>query len=320
MSTVLITGGCGFVGSHLARFLLGHDYRVVLMDLAVNEKLVKDIKDKCIIVEGDVTNETQLTEILKRYSVDGLVHYAALLSSAAESNPHLGYKVDFEGVWNVYSAARAAEVESVIFASSTAAYGRQVSEKAKEDVYTIPETLYGISKQFGEMVGLWFYRKYGIQFAAFRYGSVIGPGRRNGGASAYSTLIVQKAAQGEPYEVNVRRTDAMPIAYIKDVVEVTTVAYENIRRLQDRIYNFASLDPSPTAEELVSAVKKHIPDSKITFRPDPVIADIVNSWPRSLDTTRAQKELNWEPKYSNLDSLIKDFMREVKEHPEMFHV
>jgi len=320
MSTVLITGGCGFVGSHLARFLLERDYNVILMDLAVDERLVKDIKDKSLIVKADVTNVTQLTEVFKKYRVDAVAHYAALLSSAADSNPHLGYKVDFEGVWNVYNAARATEVESVIFASSVAAYGPEVLQQAKENAYTVPQTLYGISKQFGEMLGLWFYRKYGVQFVAFRYASIIGPGRRNGGASAYSTLIVQKPAQGEPYEVSVREEDAMPIAYIKDVVEVTAVAYEDIKKLKSRIYNIASLNPSPTAGELASRVKKHIPNAKIAFNPNPAITDIVKSWPRNLDTSRIQSELNWRPKYSNLDTLTSDFIREVKQHPEVFYI
>ena len=226
MSTVLITGGCGWLGSHLARFLLERDYNVILVDLAVNEKLVKDIKGKSVIVKADVTDITQLTEVLKKHRVDAVVHYAALLSVAVDSNPHLAYKVNFEGVWNVYNAARATEVESIIFASSVAAYGPGVVEEAKENAYTVPQTLYGVSKQFGEMLGLWFYRRYGIQFAAFRYPSIIGPGRRDGGASAYSQLIIQKPAQREPYEVNVQEEDAIPIAYIKDVVEVTTVAYK----------------------------------------------------------------------------------------------
>jgi len=320
MSTILITGGCGFVGSHLARFLLQHDYNVILMDSAVNEKLVRDIRARSVIVEADVTDKAQLTQVLRKHRVDGLVHYAAILSSAAESQPFLGYKVNFEGVWNVYNAARASEVESVIFASSTAAYGSEASQKPKENIYTVPQTLYGISKQFGEMLGFWFYRKYGIQFAAFRYGSIVGPGRRNGGASAYSTLIIQKPSQGQPYRVNVRKEDSIPVAYIKDAAEVTTLAYENIKRLKSRVYNVVSLSSSPTAGELASSVKKHIPKAAITFDPDPKTVAMVRSWPRNLDIRRVQTELRWRPRYSNLDTLITDFAAEVKEHPEMFHI
>jgi len=139
------------------------------MDLNVNGKLIKDIKGKSVIVRADITDREQLTQTLKRHRADVVAHYAALLSVETELNPHLGFKVDVEGVWNVLNAARDAEVNSVVFASSDAAYGPDASENAREDEHTIPETLYGISKQFGEMIGLWFHRKYGIQFVAFRY-------------------------------------------------------------------------------------------------------------------------------------------------------
>jgi nucleoside-diphosphate-sugar epimerase len=316
----LITGGCGFLGSHLARFLLKQDYNVILMDKVLEERLVRDIRNKIVFVQADVTNERQLREVFEKHKVDGVVHYAALLSSAAESDPSLSYKVNFEGVWNVYNAARATEVESLVFASSIAAYGREVLEEAKEDAFTIPETLYGVSKQFGETLGLWFYRKYSMQFVAFRYGSVIGPGRRNGGASAYSTLVVQKPAQGQPCEVNVGQQDMIPLAYVRDVTEITVLAFQNIRRLKSRIYNVASLSPSPTAGELASTVKRHIRGASIVFNPDPAITRMVRSWPRNFDLTRIRNELEWTPRYNNLDALVEDFGREVRQHPELFYI
>ena len=99
-------------------------------------------------------------------------------------------------------------MDNIIFASSVAAYGPKLS-RGKEDMYTIPETLYGISKQYGELLGLWFNKKYGINFAAFRYASIIGPGRKDGGASSYSTLIIQNPAQGKPYCVRVREKEVI---------------------------------------------------------------------------------------------------------------
>lgn len=320
MSTVLVTGGCGFAGSHLARFLLERDYNVVLMDLNVNERLIKDIKERCVIVKVDITDREQLARVLKKHTVDVVTHYAALLSAETELNPHLGFKVDVEGVWNIFNAARDAEVNSVVLASSAAAYGPDVSKNAREDEHTIPETLYGISKQFGEMIGLWFHKKYGMQFAAFRYASIIGPGRRDGGSSAYSTLMIQKPAQGEPYQVNVREEDALPLLYVKDAAEVTTIAFEDTGSLKSRIYNVASLSPSPTAGQIANCVRKYISDAKIAFRPDPLITDMVDTWIKNIDTTRVQKELGWKPRFSSLDMLVKDFTTEVRKNPSMFFV
>lgn len=320
MSVVLITGGMGFIGSHVARELLRRNYDVVLLDIMVNGVLIKDVKDKLKIVKGNVTIPTQLVEAVKTHDVDTIIHYAALLSSAAEANPQLAYKINFEGLWNVFEIARAMDLDTVIFASSIAAYGPGIPQIVKENTYTIPHTLYGISKQLGEMLGLWFYRKYGIEFVAFRYGSVIGPSRHDGGASAYSTLIIQKPAQGEPYVVNVPKDSRIPIVYVKDVADATLTAYEKIKNLKSRIYNLASIIPSPRAKDIVDAVKKYVPNAKITFKPDPKTTEIVKSWPRDLDITRAQNELGWKPKYSSLDALVGDFVNEVRRHLDMYTI
>lgn len=320
MSTILITGGLGFIGSHVARAFLGKGYNVVLLDITTDKKLIRDIEDKVIVVRGDIANKEQLSKILKRYKPDTVIHYAALLSSAAESNPELGYSVNFSGLWNVYDSSRVADVNAIIFASSIAAYGPGVPEIVSEDTFTIPQTLYGISKQLGEMLGLWFYKKYGIQFAAPRYASVVGPGRRNGGASAYSTLLIQKPAQGDPYIVNVPKDAKIPLVYIKDVADVTIKVCENIKTLKSRIYNISSFHENPTALEIAKTVKKFIPEAKITFKPDPTITEIVKSWPRNVSLERIKSEVNWVPKYGSLDTLVNDFIKEVRNHPDMYYI
>ncbi len=317
---ILITGGMGFIGSHLARELLRRGYDVVLLDVMVNETLIRDIRDRVKIVRGDVTTLTQLVEAVKKHGVDAIIHCAALLSSAAEADPQLAYKVNFEGLWNVFEVARVMDLDAVIFASSVAAYGSDAPQTVREDVHTLPNTLYGISKQLGEMLGLWFHRRYGIDFAAFRYGSVIGPGRRDGGASGYSTLIIQKPAQGEPYVVNVPEDSRIPIVYVKDAVDATLTAYEKIRGLKSRVYNLASLIPSPRATDLMDAVKRHIPTAEVTFKPNARVTEIVKSWPRDFDVTRTQSELGWGPKYGSLDSLVSDFISEVSQHLDRYKI
>ena len=320
MWTVLITGGSGFIGSHIARALIRVGYNVVIYDVVVNDKLIKDIRSDVAVVQGDVTDNALLAETVRKYGVNAIMHYAALLSAAAEKHPYQGFKVNFEGTWNVFSIAKALGVKAIIFASSAAAYGLNTPEVVREDMYTVPETLYGISKQYGEMLGLWLCRRYNIGFAAFRYGSVIGPGRRDGGFSAYSTLIIQKAAQGENYVVNVPEDTCIPIVYVKDVANLAILTLENISKIKSRIYNVAGLTPSPTAREIVDAVRKHVRNVHIEFKPDPLAVEVVKSWPKNMDCSRLRSELNWSPSYSDLNSLIKDFINEVKTHPEIFYV
>lgn len=320
MQTVLITGGSGFIGSHIARGLVRRGYGVVVYDVVVNDKLIKDIKDNVAVVQGDVVNTALLTETIRKYDVNVIMHYAALLSAAAERDPYQGFKVNFEGTWNVFSIAKALGIKTIVFASSAAVYGVGIPDVVREDIYTVPETLYGVSKQYGEMLGLWFCRRYNIEFIAFRYGSVIGPGRRDGGFSAYSTLIIQKAAQGEGYVVNVPEDARLPIVYIKDVVDLVILALENISRLKSRVYNVAGLTPSPTAREMVDAVRSYVRDVDIVFKPDPLAVKVVRSWPKDMDCSRLRGELGWKPRYSDLNLIVEDFVKEVKANPEMFYI
>ena len=243
-------------------------------------------------------------------------------SAAAEANPRMAFKVAIEGTFNVYETARIYGSQMIIWTSSIAAYGTgaESREDVVEDMYTIPRTIYGISKQFGEMLGMWFYWRYGAEFAAFRLASVIGPGRADGGASAYSSLIISKSALGEEYVINVSEDTAIPIVYVEDAVDAMITAYEERDKLVSRIYNITSIPRSPTASEIVNAVKKFIPDAKLIFKPDPRITAIAKSWPRSISIERFKKETGWTPKSDNLELLVKDFIDEVRRNPEMYRV
>jgi nucleoside-diphosphate-sugar epimerase len=317
LTTFLITGGCGFLGSWLARFLVNEGHDVVLFDLNVNDKLLKDISRRIKIRKGSMTDPREVAEVLIEDRPEVLVHYAALLSAEAETNPKAGYEVDIASTWPLFDAARAADVDCMLFASSVAAYGPDVEGVAREDSYTMPTTIYGISKILGEMVGIWFYKTYGIQFAATRYAAVVGPGRRDGGASAYTTLAIQKPAQGEPYTVHVPETARIPIVYVKDAADATLAIYKNIRRLERRVINVGSI--SPTAVQLVETVRSHIPDARIDFQPLEKVARIVSSWPPYIDLGRLSM-IDWRPRFSDLDLIVEDFVAEVKEKAHMFKV
>ncbi|MDA4112825.1 MAG: NAD-dependent epimerase/dehydratase family protein [Thaumarchaeota archaeon] len=310
MATFFITGGCGFIGQWLTKRLIEEDHEVTIYDIKADQSIM-GASPRVKIIKGRTDDAESLTRALKSAKPETLVHLAALLSATAEGNPQDAYSVNIASAWPLWSAARSADVKSILFASTAAVYGPG-SEKAREDRYHIPSTIYGISKIYGEMVGTWFSRTYGIDFAAFRYASVIGPGRGEGGASAYTSLIVQKAAEGEPYTVQVPARAQMPIVYVKDAVDATLFVHRNIRSLdnEEMIFNVPGISPGPTAGQLARIVKRKIPKARIDFKPDEKIARIVDSWARDLDSERIARA-GWKPVYSKLDVLVDDFVREV---------
>jgi nucleoside-diphosphate-sugar epimerase len=323
---VAITGGLGFIGSHVARRFVTEGCEVVLIDNHIeNTKLIKDILQDVKIKKGDITRYAQFRNILLNEKPDVVIHLAALLSAAAESDPKAGYKVNFEGLWNVYNTALESGSNILIFASSIAAYGpieveSLSKEEMSEDVYTLPQTLYGIHKQLGEMLGIWFHRRYGINFAALRLGSVIGPGRKDGGASAYSSLLIQLPAQGKPYKIPVPENTKIPLVYIKDVSDVMLEIIRNIKNIKSKIYNISSIHNSPTVAEMVRAVREIIPEASLNIEVDPKVTKFVNIWPRNLNLRRIESELGWKSKYRDLDVLVEDFITEVTTHPDMYHI
>jgi threonine 3-dehydrogenase len=310
MSTFFITGGCGFIGQWLTKRLIGEGHEVTIYDIKDDRSIMGD-SPKIKVIRGKTDDEEGLTRAIKSAKPETLVHLAALLSATAEGNPQDAYRVNIASAWSLWNAARSADVKSILFASTAAVYGSG-SEKAREDRYHVPSTIYGISKIYGEMVGTWFSRTYGIDFAAFRYASVIGPGRGEGGASAYTSLIIQRAAEGEPYTVQVPARAQMPIVYVKDAVDATLFVHRNIRSLdnEEMIFNVPGISPGPTAGQLARIVKRKIPQARIEFKPDEKIARIVDSWARDLDSEKIRRA-GWEPAYGSLDLLVDDFVREV---------
>ncbi len=295
------------------------EHEVVILDTERRVSLLGDAAGSIKFEKADISSPDAVGRILKKVRPDTVIHYAALLSAAAEKDPDLGYRTNIASTWPLFEAARAADVGTVLFASSNAAYGPDAGEVAEERTYSIPSTIYGISKIFGELAGVWFSRKYGMGFAAFRYASVIGPGRRNGGASAYTTLLIQRPAQGDPYTVDVRRSARTPLVYVKDAVRATLMVGEKVKGLRHNVFNVCGLTRTPNAGEVADCVVRHVPDAKIRFVPKPEVVRIVDSWAKEASSERLFA-LGWKPEFAQLDPLVSDFVAEVRGNRKMYTI
>ncbi|MBT9142107.1 MAG: putative epimerase/dehydratase [Dehalococcoidia bacterium] len=306
----LITGGLGFLGSHLARELVGRREEVVLFDVIRSSRLVEDIENDVRIVQGNLGNWAEVLDVVRKHKVNCIYHAGALLSASAEESPLAAYMVNANGTFYVLEAARLFNVEKVVFLSTVATYGPGVPEVVNDDTVQIPTTMYGVTKVFCERLGEYYHRKFGVNFRGVRLPSVIGPGRGGGGASAYSSLIVQEPAAGRPYKVFVDETARMPLLYIKDAVQsLVSLGEAAEERLKRRVYNIQGF--SPSARDLADIVRRYLPDARIEFEPDPEMVKIVHSWPKELDDTLAREDWGWNVQYT-LDKAVKDFIDEFQ--------
>ncbi len=134
---------------------------------------------------------------IKNHDAELIYHTGALLSAQAERYPVSAFRTNLVGTFNVLEAVRLFGVGMVIFASSIATFGEGVSDPVSNKATQKPMTMYGVTKVVSERLGEYYCGRFGVNFRALRLPSIVGVERGPGGASAYSTLMIEKPARGE---------------------------------------------------------------------------------------------------------------------------
>jgi len=228
MKRALVTGGAGFIGSHLVEGLLARGYEVTVLDnyaTGRHENLARVI-NQIHFVEGDVRNLTTVHSVMRK--VDVVFHEAALPSVARSvKNPLESNEVNITGTLNVLVAARDAEVRRVVLAGSSSAYGNTPTLPKVETMPADPLSPYAISKLAGELYARSFTNLYGLSTATLRYFNVFGP--RQDPTTQYAGVIakfVTSALAGKPYPVNGDGEQSRDFSYIENVVQANLLAAE----------------------------------------------------------------------------------------------
>ena len=214
-------------------------------------------------------------------------------------------------------AARLFDVPQVIFASSLGTYGSDIRDDTIGDA-TIqrPQLFYGMTKVFGEHMGLFYRRKHGMDFRGIRYPSIIGPGVRTPGAVQYTSWVIESCAQGRPYTIWVEPETRVPVMYIKDAALATVQLAQAPRQAITTVnYLVNGVQPTPSAAELADMVRSKCPGAQIQFRPDAELQRLIQASLRPLDDHKARQEWGWRPRY-DLESLMQDFLLELQAHPQ----
>jgi nucleoside-diphosphate-sugar epimerase len=225
---VLITGGAGFIGSHLAAFLRGQAEVRVLDSLrggnrARLERLSLDL------IEASVLDTAALRAAMSE--VDVVFHLAAMISVAESiENPRECLEINSLGTLNVLRAAADAHVRKLVFASSAAVYGDNPPVPTAENVTPQPMSPYAITKLDGEYYCEMFAREGWLQTASLRFFNVFGPGQDPAGPySAAVPAFIQRAVRGEPLTVFGDGEQTRDFIFVRDAVSVLVFAAENAR-------------------------------------------------------------------------------------------
>jgi threonine 3-dehydrogenase len=310
--TILITGGIGFLGSNLAKELVSRGEEV-LLTYSTNSTLnpyVQDIEGQVKKVKVDLSCWSEVLDVVKEFEIDKIFHCGGFLSHKAEDHPFKAFEVNLLGTLYILEAARLFSVKQVVFTSTIATFGDHITVPVPNYAPHFPGSIYGVTKSAAERLGEYYNLKYNLDFRGMRFPSVIGPGRGPGGASAYTTLIIENPARKKAYEIFVEPACRITILYIKDAIRaMLELSAADEVNLDYRVYNIGGF--SPSVSELTEAVKVYIPEAEFNYNPIPEMVRVINSWPSYIDDSAARKDWGWTIEY-DLEKTIKSFIKAIE--------
>ena len=305
---ILVIGANGQLGTALT-VALQEKYgtsNVIASDINTPLRSVIGIFEKL-----DVLDINRLRAVVQKYGVTQIYHLAAILSAKGEQNPQGTWDINMQGLWNVLEVSREEKLNRVYFPSSIAAFGPQ-TPKENTPQYTVmhPTTIYGITKQAGEQLAEYYFRRYGVDVRSLRYPGIISyetlPG---GGTTDYAVDIYFKAAQGEDYECFLSEETRLPMIYMPDAIRATLELMDAPKENINVRYSYNLQGMSFTPIELAREIQKFVPDFKVTYKPD-ARQEIADSWINSMDDSAARKDWGWKPSF-DITTMTEDMLKNL---------
>jgi UDP-glucose 4-epimerase len=226
---VVITGGAGFIGAHLAKKLAPDNSVIILDNLATGKKgnIAGLLGGNVTFVNGSINDLPLLRRFFK--GIDFVFHLAAIASvPRSVEEPVVCHEVNATGTLNVLLAARDSGVKKVVFASSCAVYGDRHTPPIKEEMAPHPQSPYAVTKLAGEYYCQAFQEVYGLTTVCLRYFNVYGPGQDPN--SAYAAVVpkfIQRIAEGKPLVILGDGEQTRDFVFVKDVVQANILAAQS---------------------------------------------------------------------------------------------
>jgi nucleoside-diphosphate-sugar epimerase len=302
MERALVTGGAGFIGSHLVQALVKQGVRVRVLDnlSSGNVANLEGLGRKIEFQEGDIRNAVACRNACR--GMDTVFHLAALVSvPQSVADPVQADAVNIGGTLNLLLAARDSQVRRFVFSSSSAVYGDTDGIPTSERVLPCPASPYGVQKLTGEHYARNFTRLYGLETVSLRYFNVYGP--RQNPNSAYAAVIpkfLTRLLAGQPPTVFGDGEQTRDFCSVRDIVAANLLAAETTHaEALGGVFNIAGgkrLSLNELLAQMYAVAGTEIPACYEAARP----GDILHS---GADIRRARAVLNFKPRVKLADGL-----------------
>ena len=315
MSSILVTGGAGFIGSHLCGRLLREGYTVICLDnfdsfydpnikIKNIEGMGKKFPNQFELITGDIRNYEHLTETFKKNRIDSVVHLAARAGVRPSiNNPLLYQDVNIRGTIALLEACKEFGIKDFIFASSSSVYGEnQRVPFSEEDLDIQPISPYGATKRAGELLCYSHHHLYGMNIACLRIFTAYGPRQRPEMAIHKFTRLIE---QGENIPIYGDGSSRRDYTYIDDLIEGILAVMHHHKGFE--IYNLGE-SQTTSLNELIRLIEEAFGKKANVEMLEPQPGDVSITY---ADISKAERKLGYHPKIK-IEEGIKRFVEWYK--------
>jgi UDP-glucose 4-epimerase len=299
---ILVTGGAGFIGSHLVDALLAKGHQVTIVD-NLSTGTDQFIPKNAAFVKADVRDKENMDALFAKNHFDAVYHEAAqTLVPHSIEDPYFDSDENTMGLLSILEACRKHGVKKIIFSSSAAIYGDNLHLPLKETEIPAPTSFYGLTKRMTEEYLALYHRYYGLHYTVLRYSNVYGPRQGASGEGGVIYIFAKRLAENKDITIFGDGKQTRDFISVHDVVSANLAALTNGNESICNVSTASEISLTDLALKMVKLIGR--PASAIKYG-DPRPGDIVRS---SLSNEKAKELLHWKPSYS-LDEGLKDTLQ-----------
>ena len=309
----LVIGAFGQVGSELVSALQKNFGKKNVVAFG-HIHIPKDFDG--IVEKGSVLEPKTIAQLIDKYKINILINLASFLSVKSENNPQGAFKTNLLGLKNTLDIAKEKNL-TVFWPSSIAVFGPTTpKDQTPQETIIEPTTMYGVTKRAGELLCQYYFLKWGVDVRSLRYPGLLDyKTPPSSGTTEYAKYIFYEGIKNNFYQCPLKEDTMLPMMYMEDAVEATiqiiTAQKEKIKVRTS--YNLAAFSFSP--KMIALELKKYLPNFKIAYKIDPQIQKIADSWPNSIDDSKAREDWGWKPKFSfeeTIEIMFKNIKQKIK--------